>query len=221
MAGQDDSGDKTEKPTPKKLQDARKKGEVSKSKDLTATATLLTVLLLATVALPMVGQQMTSLIELSLRGLQVPFPEALAQLGWQALRTLLLLVGLVVVTDAAVGVLVEFLQTGPVRAGEARGRGISSLARQLDAAGVGHGRVSPGVGAGPGMATLQLHEEDAHEHARHTPGNEGRRRRPASQGPSQATAAGVGSARRQQGGSQRPCAGGQSHPCRDCHRLPS
>ena len=44
MAGQDDSGDKTEKPTPKKLQDARKKGEVSKSKDLTATATLLTVL---------------------------------------------------------------------------------------------------------------------------------------------------------------------------------
>ena len=31
MAGQDDSGDKTEKPTPKKLQDARKKGEVSKS----------------------------------------------------------------------------------------------------------------------------------------------------------------------------------------------
>ncbi len=96
MAGQDDSGDKTEKPTPKKLQDARKKGEVSKSKDLTATATLLTVLLLATVALPMVGQQMTSLIELSLWGLQIPFPEALAQLGWQALRTLLLLVGLVV-----------------------------------------------------------------------------------------------------------------------------
>jgi type III secretion YscU/HrpY family protein len=114
MAGQDDSGDKTEKPTPKKLQDARKKGEVSKSKDLTATATLLTVLLLATVALPMVGQQMTSLIELSLRGLQVPFPEALAQLGWQALRTLLLLVGLVVVPVAVVGVLVEFLQTGPV-----------------------------------------------------------------------------------------------------------
>src|SRR3989344_5511944 len=105
MAGQDDSGDKTEKPTPKKLQDARKKGEVSKSKDLTATATLLTVLLLATVALPMVGQQMTSLIELSLRGLQVPFPEALAQLGWQALRTLLLLVGLVVVPVAVVGVL--------------------------------------------------------------------------------------------------------------------
>src|SRR3990167_6783141 len=76
MAGQDDSGDKTEKPTPKKLQDARKKGEVSKSTDLTATATLLTVLLLATVALPMVG--------------------------------------LVVVPVAVVGVLVEFLQTGPV-----------------------------------------------------------------------------------------------------------
>ena len=34
MAGSDDSGDKTEKPTPKKLQDARKKGDVSKSKDI-------------------------------------------------------------------------------------------------------------------------------------------------------------------------------------------
>lgn len=114
MAGQDDSGDKTEKPTPKKLQDARKKGEVSKSKDLTSTATLLTVLLLATVALPMVGQQMTSLIELSLWGSQSSFPEALARLGWQSLRTLLLLVGLVLVPVAVVGVLVEFLQTGPV-----------------------------------------------------------------------------------------------------------
>ncbi|WP_426305059.1 type III secretion system export apparatus subunit SctU [Acidovorax facilis] len=114
MAGQDDSGDKTEKPTPKKLQDARKNGEVPKSKDLTATATLLTLLLLATVALPLAGQQMTSLIDLSLRGFQGPFSEALAQLGWQSLRTLLTLVGLVVVPVTVIGVLVEFLQAGPV-----------------------------------------------------------------------------------------------------------
>ena len=219
-------------------------------------------------ALPMVGQQMTSLIELSLWGLQIPFPEALAQLGWQALRALLLLVGLVVVPVAVVGVLVEFLQTGPVLTMEkiwpkaehlnpasglkrmfsldnlvellksllktvlvaviawialkdllpdlpllARAKpeavgsalwhaswtllawvtGAFLLVSALDLA--WHGMAWHGM-AWHGMATLQLHEEDAHEHARHTPGNEGRRRRPASQGPSQAVAAGVGSARR-------------------------
>lgn len=114
MAGTDDSGDKTEKPTPKKLQDARKKGEVSKSKDLTSTATLLTVLLLATVALPLIGQQLTALIDISLSALRDPFAVAMPRLAQQALFTLLSIVGLVVVPVAAVGVLVEFLQTGPV-----------------------------------------------------------------------------------------------------------
>jgi type III secretion protein U len=37
MSQQDDSGDKTEKPTPKKLRDARKRGDVPKSKDLSHT----------------------------------------------------------------------------------------------------------------------------------------------------------------------------------------
>ena len=114
MAGTDDSGDKTEKPTPKKLQDARKKGEVSKSKDLTATATLLTVLLLATVALPLIGQQLTALIDISLSALREPFATAMPRLVQQALVTLLSIVALVIVPVAVVGVLVEFLQAGPV-----------------------------------------------------------------------------------------------------------
>ena len=48
---QEDSGDKTEKPTPKKLQDARKKGDISKSKDVTSTAGMLVILGLAALAL--------------------------------------------------------------------------------------------------------------------------------------------------------------------------
>ena len=36
MSDKNDGGDKTEKPTEKKLQDARKKGDVAKSKDLTS-----------------------------------------------------------------------------------------------------------------------------------------------------------------------------------------
>ena len=40
MADMNDGGDKTEKPTPKKLLDARRKGQVPKSRDLTSTVEL-------------------------------------------------------------------------------------------------------------------------------------------------------------------------------------
>jgi len=41
MAGSEDSGSKTENATPKKLRDARKKGDVAKSKDMTSTIGML------------------------------------------------------------------------------------------------------------------------------------------------------------------------------------
>ena len=41
MADKDQGADKTEKPTPKKIRDARKEGNVAKSKELTATVLLL------------------------------------------------------------------------------------------------------------------------------------------------------------------------------------
>ena len=65
MSGSDDSGDKTEKPTPKKLQDARKKGDISKSKDVTSTAGLLVLLALAAMALPLVGGRLSALVDAS------------------------------------------------------------------------------------------------------------------------------------------------------------
>ena len=40
MSDKNDGGDKTEKPTPKRLQDARKKGDVPKSKEVTSTVVL-------------------------------------------------------------------------------------------------------------------------------------------------------------------------------------
>lgn len=41
IAASNDSGDKTEKPTPKKLEDARKKGQVARSKEFSSALTLL------------------------------------------------------------------------------------------------------------------------------------------------------------------------------------
>ena len=118
MSGSNDSGDKTEKPTPKKLQDARKKGDIAKSKDITATAGMLVILMLAAVALPLLGEQMAALVRASFEVMHEPFELAAPRLGRQAGMTLLLVVGLVVVPVALVGALVEFIQAGPVMSTE-------------------------------------------------------------------------------------------------------
>ena len=114
MSGSDDSGDKTEKPTPKKLQDARKKGDISKSKDVTSTAGLLVLLALAAMALPLIGGRLSALVDASFAVVHEPFSAAAPRLGYMALQTLLVLVGLVAMPVAIAGVLIEFLQAGPV-----------------------------------------------------------------------------------------------------------
>jgi type III secretion YscU/HrpY family protein len=118
MADTDDSGDKTEQPTPKKLQDARKKGDISKSRDLTSTAGVLVILTLAAVALPWLGEQVAALVRASFDVMQEPFANAAPRLGRQALFTLLTVVVAVMVPMALVGVLVEFVQAGPVLSAE-------------------------------------------------------------------------------------------------------
>ena len=50
MAGNDDSGEKTHDPTPKKLEDARKKGDIAKSNDLTVAVIYLGFLVAILVA---------------------------------------------------------------------------------------------------------------------------------------------------------------------------
>jgi len=115
---EEDSGSKTEKPTPKKLQDARKKGDISKSRDLTSTAGILVVVTLAAIALPWLGEQVAALVRTSFDVMQEPFANAAPRLGRQALFTLLLVVGAVVVPIALIGAFVEFLQAGPVMTAE-------------------------------------------------------------------------------------------------------
>ena len=88
MSGSNDSGDKTEKPTPKKLQDARKKGDIAKSKDITATAGMLVILMLAAVALPLLGEQMAALVRASFEVMHEPFELAAPRLGRQAGMTI-------------------------------------------------------------------------------------------------------------------------------------
>lgn len=118
MAEPHDGGDKTERPTPKRLQDARKKGQVAKSRDLTSTVELfawLAVILLGTLY---AGTRLAQLVDASLAAVAQPFDLAGASVGRLAWQTLLALTALAVLPAAGVGLVTEYLQAGPVFATE-------------------------------------------------------------------------------------------------------
>ena len=114
MAEQNDGGDKTEQPTEKRLRDARKKGDVPKSKELTTTVTLLVWLVLGALGLPLAHQRLDALALAVLDSLHKPFDFAAPAMGWMAFEAVLWVTALMLVPVMLVGLLVEFLQAGPV-----------------------------------------------------------------------------------------------------------
>jgi type III secretion protein U len=114
MADKNDGGDKTEQPTPKKLQDARKKGNVAKSKDLTSTVELLVWMALFALASTYAAHWLARLTDAALQAIGQPFANALVSVGDLAWQALLVLSALALLPVAAVGVLAEYLQAGPV-----------------------------------------------------------------------------------------------------------
>jgi type III secretion protein U len=114
MAGTEQGGDKTEAPTQKKLADARKKGDVAKSKDLTATVTLIAWLVALTMGGTVAVTRLSGLFEdgFSLIARGAPFHEAAGAFGWSAFMLFLLLSATVLLPAAITGTVVEFLQTG-------------------------------------------------------------------------------------------------------------
>lgn len=110
----EDSGDRTEKPTPKRLRDARKEGDVSKSKELTSTVLVLLWLIMLLLAMPMVKARLAHLFDLAVAAMGQPFGTALRQVGVDAVETMLWLSLPFLLGAFATGVIVEFLQVGPV-----------------------------------------------------------------------------------------------------------
>ncbi len=108
------SSEKTEKPTSKKLRDARKKGQVSKSADVVSTALLLGMFLL------FLGFGMRDFGELAQMAVlpsehfQESFSDALSQLTAIYLVFFLVTVLPFLVVAIAVGIFANFLQIGPV-----------------------------------------------------------------------------------------------------------
>ncbi|HTT11046.1 MAG TPA: type III secretion system export apparatus subunit SctU [Burkholderiaceae bacterium] len=119
MADKNDSGDKTEKPTPKKLEDARKKGDVAKSKEVTSTVVLVAWIGLGALVIGYAGGRIAGLCEALFtvvgQGWETTgYAGAVRSLGGQAFELLLLIIAILLVPIAAIGLLTDFLQTGPI-----------------------------------------------------------------------------------------------------------
>lgn len=116
MADKNDGGDKTEKPTQKRLRDARKKGDIPKSKDITSTVELFAWILVLSMGAAYAGERLSALFAATTAsvGRGDDFVHAVSALGWGAASTFLWLTGLAFVPVVVVGVLVEVAQTGGV-----------------------------------------------------------------------------------------------------------
>ncbi|WP_456418476.1 type III secretion system export apparatus subunit SctU [Thiolapillus sp.] len=116
MADKNDGGDKTEKPTPKRLKDARKKGNVPKSKDVTNTVVLILWIAMFALGLGFAADRFAALFDTALiaPGTEGDFTHRLLTVGEAALDVFLILSASVLIPVALFGTLVEFLQTGPV-----------------------------------------------------------------------------------------------------------
>jgi type III secretion protein U len=119
VSDKNDGGDKTEKPTAKRLQDARKKGDVAKSKDVTSTLGLAMWLALGALTVSFAASRFAALYEslfatIGAGWLHTGFAGAARTIGAQAAELALMLVAMLLVPVAAVGLLSDFLQAGPV-----------------------------------------------------------------------------------------------------------
>jgi type III secretion protein U len=114
MAEKNDGGDKTEKPTPKRLSDARKKGDVPKSKDVTSTAVLGGWLLLGLMVTGFAFDRLGGLFDEIFAVMDRPFVEAWPIAGAAAGKAFVSITAMLLLPIAIFGMLVEFAQVGPV-----------------------------------------------------------------------------------------------------------
>lgn len=108
----EDKSKKTEQPTPKRLRDARQKGQVAKSREIISTLLLFSVFIFFWFSWPHQVERFKEMILLPANFYQIPFEEALKDLVEllfvEAIYLLLPLIGLVI----AIGLLANLLQFG-------------------------------------------------------------------------------------------------------------
>ena len=114
MAEQNEGADKTEKPTSKKLKDARKEGNVAKSRELTSTVLIMGWLAGGWLLMGDMYRRVSGLFEQALVVMTQPFDIALRTIVPLAAQTLLAMTLPLLLLAVLLALLVEFLQVGPV-----------------------------------------------------------------------------------------------------------
>jgi len=108
------SGEKTEEPTQKKINDSRKEGQVWKSKDLSGVAVFLVGLATVQMIWPMVDREVRMLFSFGFDRLSHPedLEKAALEMLTMGLRSVMILSIPVGIACAMIGAIVEFLQVG-------------------------------------------------------------------------------------------------------------
>ncbi|MFL5320155.1 MAG: type III secretion system export apparatus subunit SctU [Myxococcaceae bacterium] len=114
----DESGEKTEQPTQKKIDDARKKGQVWKSRDFSGVLVFLVGFSVVKATWPTVREKVTDLFNFGFDKLAHPkdLETAIYELLLMATTTTVMLTVPIVAGAGIVGGLSEFLQVGPLLA---------------------------------------------------------------------------------------------------------
>jgi len=104
--------EQTEKPTQKRLRDARRDGDVPKSKEVTSTMLVLCWLVMVWLGLPLVSARVSGLMQRSLEAVSRPGGTPPGALLSEALWSVLGVLVPLLLAAAAIGLLTEFLQVG-------------------------------------------------------------------------------------------------------------
>ena len=114
MAEENEGADKTEKPTSKKLKDARKDGNVAKSRELTSTVLIMGWLAGGWMLMGYMFRRVSGLFESALLVMNQPFDLALQTIVPLAAQTFLAMTLPLLLLAVLLALVVEFLQVGPV-----------------------------------------------------------------------------------------------------------
>ena len=114
MTDKNDSGSKTEKPTPKRLKNAREKGDVPKSKDLTGLILLFYWIVFFALFSSFLSAKFSNLLNETLNFHNFDLDYYLQVMAKESVDLFLLLSAALLLPATAIGLLVTFLQIGPV-----------------------------------------------------------------------------------------------------------
>lgn len=119
MAGESQSGEKTEKPTPKRLRDAREKGQVAKSKEVVDTFLVIGLTIYTFVALDYMIERLAALMVISDQILGIDTPQAYMAILVASVEVMLMILVPVLILVISVAILGHVVQFGVLFSPEA------------------------------------------------------------------------------------------------------